>query len=72
VEEVSIDEMTREIENFNPDRYRDFPVWWAKEKYKEKISQANEEEREKFIKLFHKLLKGDLQIDKYHKELSSL
>jgi hypothetical protein len=47
--DVSIDEMTREIENFNPGRYRDFPMWWAKEKYKEKISQANEEGREKFM-----------------------
>ena len=70
VEEVSIDEIEREIERFNPDRYRDFPMWWAKEKYKEKISQVNEKEREKLIRLFYKLVKGNLEIDKYHKELT--
>ena len=70
-DEVSIDEMEREIERFNPDRYRDFPLWWAKEKYKEKISQANEKEREKLMRLFYKLVKGNLEVDKYQKELSS-
>ncbi len=69
---VSVDEMMKEIEMFNPDRYRDFPLWWAKEKFKEKISQTDEGGREKLIRLFYKLLKGDLEIEEYHEELSSL
>jgi len=74
-EEVSIDEMVREIENFNPDRYRDLPMWWAKEIYKEKISQVNADGRgKKIIRIFYKLIKGkgDLQIEKYYRELGSL
>jgi len=64
--------MVKEIEAFNPDRYKDFPLWWAKEKYKEKISQIDENKKEKLIKLFYKVMKGDLAIDKYHRESSSL
>jgi hypothetical protein len=64
--------MIREIENFNPDRYRDLPMWWAKERYKEKISQVGADGREKIIRIFYKLMKGDLQIEKYYRELVSL
>jgi hypothetical protein len=70
--EATIEEIVKEIEAFNPDRYKDFPLWWAKEKYKEKISQIDENKKEKLIKLFYKMMKGDLAIDKYHRELSSL
>jgi siroheme synthase (precorrin-2 oxidase/ferrochelatase) len=71
-QEVSIEEMKREIENFNPDRHKDFRLWWAKEKYKEKNSKIDENKKEKLIKLFYKVIKGDLEIDKYHRELNSL
>jgi hypothetical protein len=69
---VSIEEMMKEIENFNPDRYKDFPLWWAKEKYMEKISRIDENKREELIRLFYKLVKGNLEIEEYHRELNSL
>jgi len=70
--EAAIEEMVKEMEAFNPDMYKDFPLWWAKEKYKEKISQIDENKKEKLIKLFYKLIKGDLEIDKYHRGSNSL
>jgi hypothetical protein len=68
---VSIEEMEKEIENFNPDRYKDFPLWWAKEKYMEKISRTDENKRQELIKLFYKLVKGNLEIEEYHRELNA-
>ena len=70
--EATIEEMMKEIENFNPDRYKDFPLWWAKEKYMEKISRIDENKREELIRLFYKLVKGNLKIEEYHRELNSL
>jgi len=70
-EDVSFEEMLKEIEAFKPDRCRDFPLWWAKEKFKEKISQNNQDKKEKLVRLFYKLIKGEISIDTYHKELNS-
>jgi hypothetical protein len=47
-------------------------MWWAKERYKEKISQVGADGREKIIRIFYKLMKGNLQIEKYYRELVSL
>jgi hypothetical protein len=70
--EKTVEEMEREIENFQPDRFRDFPLWWAKEKYMEKISKLDEDKRKKLVKLFYKLVKGSLEIQEYHSRLNSL
>jgi len=67
--DVPVQEMLKEIEAFNPDRYKDLPLWWAKKKYEEKISEADEMQRERLIKLFYELIKGGLSIKKYHEEM---
>lgn len=49
---ATIEEMMKEIENFNPDRYKDFPLWWPKEKYMEKISRIDKKQEGRTHKAF--------------------
>ena len=69
---VSFEEMVKEVEAFNPDRFKEFPLWWAKERFKEKISNAKDREKEELIKVFYKLVKGKITIEKYHDLLNSV
>lgn len=71
-EDVTVEQMLKQIEAFNPDRFKDFPLWYAKEKFLDKTSKTDQNTMEKLVRLFYKLMKGEVAVKTFHEKLSSI
>lgn len=68
--EPSIDEMKKEIGSYDFSPSKNFPLWWAHQKYLDKLKKEKDEKKiDEVTRLLYRVMKGHMTAEEYHKKI---